>query len=73
MRRALGSKLEENRVGLSYLTAGIYMPNYFDFIVVSKEKRKEEVQLIDPADLATKINAKLLDQQTSVTLQDYIR
>ena len=64
MRKALSGKLEERQVGLSYLTSGIYMPNYGEYIVMSPEKRKEEVQLLDPSALATKIHAKLLDPQT---------
>ena len=55
------SKLEEKHVGLSYLTSGVYMPNYGEYIVMSPEKRKEEVQLLDPNALATRIHAKLLD------------
>ena len=64
MRKSLTSKLEEKHVGLSYLTSGVYMPNYGEYIVMSPEKRKEEVQLLDPNALATRIHTKLLDPQT---------
>ena len=64
MRKALTSKLEEKHVGLSYLTSGVYMPNYGEYIVMSPEKRREEVQLLDPNVLAARIHAKLLDPQT---------
>ena len=43
MRKALSAKLEDKQVGLSYLTSGIYMQNYAEYIVMSPEKRKEEV------------------------------
>ena len=36
------------------------------------EKRKQEVQLLDPKKLATAVNAKLLDSQTSVSLRDFV-
>lgn len=37
MRRALGGKLEERQVGLTCLTSGVYMPNYRDYIMLTKE------------------------------------
>ena len=37
MRKSLTSKLEEKHVGLSYLTSGIYMPNYGEYIVMSPD------------------------------------
>jgi len=39
MRKALGTKLEQKQVGLSYLTPGLYMPNYSDFILLTDKKR----------------------------------
>ena len=52
MRKALGKKLEEKRVGLSYVTSGIYMPNYKDYIIVSPSQRKEAVELLDAKELS---------------------
>ena len=43
MRKSLTPQLEEKQVGLSYLSSGIYMPNYGEYIVMSPEHRKEEV------------------------------
>ena len=56
MRKSLGKKLEEKRVGLSYLTSGLYMPNYKDYIIVDAKKRDEEVKLIEADELACAIN-----------------
>jgi len=57
MRKALGTKLEKKQVGLSYVTPGLYMPNYLDYIVLPDKKRQEQVDLLDAKDLATQINA----------------
>ena len=43
MRKSLQGKLEERHVGLNYLTSGIYMHNYREYIVMSSQHRKEEV------------------------------
>ena len=61
MRKSLTKLLEEKHVGLSYLTSGIYRQDYAEYIVMGAEKRKQEVQLLDPKQLATAVNTKLLD------------
>lgn len=43
MRKSLQGQLEKNHVGLSYLTSGIYMPNYSEYIVMSSKHRSQEV------------------------------
>ena len=62
MRRALAGRLEEGQVGMSYLTSGVYMPNYSNFIVLTKAQKEEVVPLLDAKDLATAVSAKLLDR-----------
>lgn len=72
MRKALQGKLEKHQVGLSYLTSGIYMRNYADFIIMTKEQREQGVELLDPKELASVVSAKLLDRQTCVSLREFV-
>ena len=72
MRKSLGSKLEQKRVGLSYCTTGIYMQNYSDFVVVPQTSIKKPVELLDADDLASAINTKLLNSETAVSLRDFV-
>ena len=72
MRRALSSKLENKQVGLSYVTSGIYQPNYGEYIVMKPERREEQVQLLDSKELAEQINSRLLDPKTSVSLREFV-
>ena len=62
MRKALQGKLEKHQVGLSYLSSGIYMRNYADFIIMSEEQREEGLELLDPKELASAVSARLLDR-----------
>lgn len=39
---------------------------------MAPEKRREEVQLINPVELSKKVNEKLLDPQTSIGLREYV-
>ena len=71
-RKALLSRLQEQHVGSSYLTSGVYLPNFKDYIVLSKTQQAQSIQLLDPKELATAVSAKLLDRETCVSLHEFV-
>lgn len=80
MRKSLSTKLEQKRVGLSYCTSGIYMPNYSDFIITPKTPlskkhqsgEEQPVDLLDAGELSKAINDKLFNEETAVSLQEFV-
>ena len=64
-KRSLLPKLQEKLIGVAYLTSGLYMKDWKDYIILTKQQKMKanEVHLLDPEELATEIIQKLFTEE----------